>query len=448
MRRIEQAVLDVCTSHVCVSTYVCVLCTTLAGGHSSMQSPSWQLFCRVLFMVVALSLGLSGRSPQAMAASTHQQVSSVTTRSLLPTLPTDLETPDGTSNQGRSPHRNGWSSPKQIENSKGSVTQADFQPELEQPLTPTPSLINDSNAPNMPHVDHSNPDDATDHDVSENGEHRIEDPELGVLRLRELPVRTFNILDPELGVLRLQEVPIPAEERFPWLYWRTQLGFFWTDNVLSASEDPVREGIYQARMSLDAYPELNSRTFGVISLGGSLTRYADESNLDTQQFGAELGLYHTVTPRAYIQGGWRHEQFFARTDGDRFLRDNTLYFGLGRRDTLTSRLSLDTAYTFEYSTTDPIRRSRVFNRAYASFTYRLTPELDANVFYQLELTDFTRQDRNDFSQQLIGSLYYDFSSVSQLSVYAGGRLGDSSESFIDFDSLFVGVSISVNLPLF
>ncbi|MGB3494318.1 MAG: hypothetical protein WBA57_16440 [Elainellaceae cyanobacterium] len=448
-----------------------------------MQSGLW-LFHRVLIVTAVMCISQGWRSPMAMASAEKPlrgladrvdlETHSVPSGSAFSIANGSLDLAQSHAEWGDEPEPWHGSTSLKMENSwdiaatktEGAASEGSSASELFQPvlapatlalipfgdsardsLTRTPALelradtsLDESDAPSR---DVLPPESETP-----TGELIVGDPELGVLLLRELPVRRFNILDPELGVLRLQEVPLPADESYPWLYWRTQAGFFWTDNVLSASEDPVSEGIYLLRTTLSAYPELNSRTSAVATLSGGITRYSDEFELDTQQFDVGLGIYHAVTPRAYIQGGWQHEQFFTRTDGDRFLSDHTLYFNLGRQDQLTSRLSLNTAYAFEYSLTDPNERSRVFNRAYAYLRYDVTPALNAGLFYQVEFTDFTRQDRNDYSHQIIGSLNYDISSISQLSIYGGSRLGGSSESFIDLDSTFLGVSLSINLPLF
>jgi len=440
-----------------------------------MRSHPWHSFHQVLIVAAAMFVSQGLRSPMAMAFAEQSLQNPVKdsadlesqSASFAPQISTPNVTPERTESLFNSDGAiQTWhiSDSLNFEEKSGGIdfssASHEFQTVFESSTLTPARFVNIESEPSSPEsrlepqaalaqAEVENRDDGVPAEGENSSDELvIGDPELGELWLRERPVRTFNILDPELGVLRLQEAPLPAEESYPWVYWRTQFGFFWTDNVLSASEDPANEGIYQIRTTLSAYPELNSRTFGVATLSGGITRYSDEFELDTQQFDLGLGLYHAVTTRAYIQGGWQHEQFFSRSDGDRFLSNHTLYLNVGRRDRLTSQLSLDTAYAFEYSLADPNERSRVFNRAYANLTYQITPNLTAGLFYQFEWTDFTQQDRNDFSHQVIGSLNYDISSISQLSVYAGRRLGDSSESFIDLDSTFLGVSLSINLPLF
>lgn len=274
------------------------------------------------------------------------------------------------------------------------------------------------------------------------------DPELGVLRLIEVPVDSVEILDPELGVLRLQELPTATNESSPSVYLQVYSNFFWTDNVLSVVDDPVDDGILQFGLSLSAFPALGSRTYLLSSVAGDLVRYTDETDLDYNDLSFDLGVYHAFTRRAYLELGWNNNQFFDRGSGDRFLNDHSFYVAVGRRDRLSSRWSLDTEYELEYNLADPISRNRAINRVRASLEYQITPRLETDLSYRFTLVDFTKQDRNDFFHQFILGLNYDLSADSQISFFGGGRLGDSSESFLDFDSALVGVSISINLSLF
>ena len=276
----------------------------------------------------------------------------------------------------------------------------------------------------------------------------LADPELGVLRLIEVPVDSVEILDPELGVLRLQELPTATNESSPSVYLQVYSNFFWTDNVLSVVDDPIDDGIFQIGLSLSAFPALGSRTYLISSIGGDLVRYTDETDLDYNDLSFDLGVYHAFTRRAYLELGWNNNQFFDRASGDRFLNDHSFYVSVGRRDRLSSRLSLDTEYQLEYNLADPVSRNRAINQIRASLEYQITPRLETDVSYRFTLVDFTKQDRNDFFHQFILGLNYDLSADSQISFFGGGRLGDSSENFLDFDSALVGVSISVNLSLF
>jgi len=292
------------------------------------------------------------------------------------------------------------------------------------------------------------PDDENDSEPENIEDDSISDPELGILRLLELPVNSIEILDPDLGVIRTQELPPPSDDSSPSVYLTAFSNFFWTDNILSVSDDPIDDGIAQIGLSLSAFPALGSRTYLVSSVGGDLVRYTDEVDLDYNDIEFNLGVYHAFTRRAYLELGWNNAQFFDRRSGDRFLNDHSFYTAVGRRDRLTSRLTLNTEYELEYSLADPVSRNRVINQLRASLDYQITPRLETDASYRVTLVDFTTQNRNDFFQQITVGLSYDLSRDTTISVFGGSRFGDSSESFLDFNSSLVGISISVSVPLF
>ncbi len=282
----------------------------------------------------------------------------------------------------------------------------------------------------------------------EESENPFADPELGVLRLIEVPVESVEILDPELGILRLQELPLTTEEPSPSVYLQLYSNFFWTDNVSSVVDDSIDDGIFQIGASLSAFPALGSRTYLLSSVGGNLVRYTNETELDYNDISFDLGVYHAFTRRAYLELGWNNDQFFDRGSGDRFLNDHSFYVTVGRRDRLSPRLRLDSEYELEYNLSDPVNRNRAINQISTSLNYQVSQRLETELSYRFTLVDFTKQDRNDSYHQLIAELSYDLSPESRLSLFGGGRLGDSSESFLNFNSALVGISISVNLPLF
>lgn len=309
---------------------------------------------------------------------------------------------------------------------------------------PVPELSEDVNAPEMSPTDELDADDSLGNPALE----PALDPELGILRLIEVPAESVEILDPELGVLRLQELPLTTDSSDPSVYVQVYSNFFWTDNVSSVVDDPVDDGIVQLGVSLSAFPALGDRTYLISSASADLVRYTDETNLDYNDFSFDLGVYHAFTRRAYLELGWNNDQFFDRATGDRFLNEHSFYVSVGRRDRLSPQLRLDTEYELEYNLSDPVNRNRAINEFRASLEYQITPTLETDLSYRLNLIDFTKQDRNDFYHQLILGINYDLSRDTQISLFGGGRLGDSTESFLDFNSALVGISISVNVPLF
>lgn len=265
------------------------------------------------------------------------------------------------------------------------------------------------------------------------------DPDLGVLRLSPK-----TEADSDLGRLRLQPT-VEEPPRRPVVYATVRSSAFLSDNTFS-STDPIEDGLVKTGIGLRAVPALGSRTFLIATANGNIVRYFDETDFNYDELELRASIYHRITRRAYIDVGWRNEQFFAES-GDRFLSDHQLRASIGRRDRI-GPVSINTAYQFRRSFADPNRRSRLLNRLSLSARYPLRSDVDLGISYQLSLIDFTDIDRNDHYSQVLGELSYRPSSTTRLSLFGGGRFGDSSSDFVDFDSALIGITFSLNLPLF
>ena len=282
------------------------------------------------------------------------------------------------------------------------------------------------------------------------------DPELGILRLRLLSndasgvPSSAAVLDPELGVLRLRAIPQTSEpivEENSVVFAQGNLGFFSGNNLLARTE-PLSDVTLQSGLSLRVVPRLGPRTFFVGTAGGSVLNYADHSEFNYKELDLNVGIYHWLNQRTYVDVGWRNQQFFAEDGGDRFLNDHQARFSVGRTDQLTSDLKLDSAYHLQASWSDPTDRNRLINRLSVGLSHPITSEVNASVWYQLALIDFTQQDRYDSYHQFLAQLQFELSEEVTLTVFGGGRLGDSTHSLIDFDSTLLGISLAMNFALF
>jgi hypothetical protein len=274
------------------------------------------------------------------------------------------------------------------------------------------------------------------------------DPELGILQLREVPVPGLDAGDPELGNLRLREATVPSVRSRPSVYLQGRAGIFWSDNIFSSAVDPTQDGLFQSGVSLYALPSIAQRTYLTALVSGRIFRYFDETDISYNELQLGLGVYRVLNRRTYLDARWLNQQLFRRDEDDRFLNDHQLRFAVGRRDRLARDLDLNTSYRFRLSLADPEERSRVINTLAVGLTYEIRPRLEADLSYQFVLIDFTQQNRNDSYHQLIAQLSYDISRDVSISIFGGGRLGNSSESRIDLNTGLFGINIGVSLPLF
>jgi hypothetical protein len=273
------------------------------------------------------------------------------------------------------------------------------------------------------------------------------DPELGNLRLQESLERREPQLDPELGTLRIQQQPVQASRSQPTVYLQGRVDFFQSDNIFS-SLDPIDDSLIRTGLSLWAAPAIGPKTYLIGSISGNLIRYTNLDDFDYNEVRVGASIYQQLTPRMYGEVGFSNQQLFTAGEGDRFLNDNSVRLGLGRRDSLGRAVTLDSFYQLRYSFADPSDRSRVINTLGTSLNYNPTSNLQTGLDYQYALSSFTEQGREDNYHQLLARLSYDLSRNSRITVFGGFSFGNSSSRNVDFDSSILGVSLSVNLPLF
>lgn len=255
--------------------------------------------------------------------------------------------------------------------------------------------------------------------------------------------------DPELGRLRLRERALSIEqEDVDTVFLRGRFDYFTSDNILLDDVDPISDQFGRAGLAIVAIPQLGSNTQLLAAIGGNFAFYGDLSELNYSNLELRAEVRQTIFPNTFATIGWSNRQFFSAEDGDRFLNNHALRLALSRRDSIAERLSLNSYYQLRFNFSDPIDRSRLTNTIGASLSYALEPDLDLELSYQLDLTDFTQRDRNDTYHQVTAQLSYDLTRNSRVSLYGGFSFGESSNADVDFDSSIVGVSFSTYLPLF
>ena len=293
------------------------------------------------------------------------------------------------------------------------------------------STETDSTETDSTETDASQSDASTDDLTGEQADDQAEDSELGILRLREQELE------------RIESQSASARET---VYFIGRLSFFKSDNILLDRLDPIDDQLISLSTSVLAAPSLGPDTLLIASVEGGLIHYNELSELDYRELEFRASLRQFFSARTYGEIGWSNQQLF--DDGDRFFNDHSLRLTLARRDPLVSNLRLDSFYQLRLSFADPSDRNRIINTLGVGLNYNLQPDLSVGLDYQLTLTDFTQQDRDDLYNQVVAQLSYDLSRNSRIILFGGFSFGDSSDSDVDFNSAIFGASIDVNVPLF
>jgi hypothetical protein len=257
----------------------------------------------------------------------------------------------------------------------------------------------------------------------------------------------------------LEQLPIPIDspvaQRKPVGYLKARVGYFYSTNIFSEQNNPTNDGLIFSGLTLaSAYFPLSTKTYISGSIDGNLIRYGDESEYSYNQLRFNLGLYQQLSRQMYGEINFSNQQLFYSNNseffqsGERFLNENSVRLSVGRRDPLSRKLTLDTAYELSINIADPARRSRVINSFWVSLNYFLEKPLQASLNYQLNLSDFTERDREDQFHRIYGNLNYRLSNTSNVNLQTGFTLGNSTNPNIDFDGWFFGVNYNLELGRF
>lgn len=284
------------------------------------------------------------------------------------------------------------------------------------------------------------------------------DPELGVIRVRN------PLEDPELGILRIREQPdLPVAAAPPKIAFLTaRFSLVNSDNVLLLVNDVgglTGDTFYRPAVSLAAYPSLGPETVLIGSLDAGLQRYTRQSAINYDDWRIRLALRQGLSPRSYVQVGVTYQELL-RAGGSRFrfFDNRAATLTLGRRDPLTPNLVIDSFYQVQWN--DARSRSQTPSGIVATDFSRLgqtaglylgyTPnnQWHTGLSYQLNLIDYTTQERYDTVQQLLGQLVYSITPRVRLSLYGGWSFGRSSDPRINFNDTILGLTLDATVPLF
>lgn len=264
-------------------------------------------------------------------------------------------------------------------------------------------------------------------------------------------------IDPELGTLLLQEIKpnaIPKPEK-PWIYLIANFGYLRSNNIFSSSSPNlvIDDDLFRTGITLLTFPSLSEQTSLLASVGGTFVSYANQSAFDYDQLNLNVGLVHHFNDNLSGQIGWKNRQLFDSgdnnliNDGTRFLNDHSFYIGLINQTNLTENLSFHSSYQFQSNFSEPQSRSQLINSFNLGLDYQFNPQLKAGLNYQLILSNFTEQDRDDIYHELMSNLVYTLSPNVSFEMFLGHSFGDSSKSSlnIDYDSFIFGLGMNVYL---
>lgn len=274
------------------------------------------------------------------------------------------------------------------------------------------------------------------------------DSELGEIRVRS------TVEDPELGILRIREQPIltsTSQPPTPVAYLTGRVGYINSDNIFLGINEQlgiVGDDFFRYGAALSFYPALGPQTFLLATAETNFQRYTSVTEASYDQVRFRVGVRQGLFPRTYGEVGWSYQQLFRPGYRDRFFENHGFDVTLGRRDPLAENLLLSSYYRLQLNLSEPASFDRVI-QAFGTYAgYEITPNLEFGLNYQLTLADYTQQQRYDTYHQVLGQFVYSLTPRTRVSLFGGFSFGRSSDETVRFNDTIFGVFLESSLVLF
>ncbi len=256
-------------------------------------------------------------------------------------------------------------------------------------------------------------------------------------------------LETEFGIVKPIAPPKPPEQpKQPTAQLLLRSSALTTSNLTTVKSFAPSTTVLENNAMLLVTPRLGDSTTLITTLSAGQLSFTSNSETNYHQWGISAALQQRLAPNMYVQAGWSQDHLVRNSSGDRLLRDNALQALIGRQDTLTDNLRLDTAYEFRASFSNPDDQSRVSHTIGGRLRYDWSPRFETAIDYRFSLQDYRKIARNDTMHQVGAIATYHISPEVFLSgtvSYLFGRSSDVSKTPNNFS---LGVTIGANLPLF
>jgi hypothetical protein len=216
------------------------------------------------------------------------------------------------------------------------------------------------------------------------------------------------------------------------------------------SSAPNRDTVFVNSALLRGTLDLGAETRLVAGAGGSSVLFTSNYGYNALNF--SFGVQQQLGNNTAAELGWLQERLYEK-GSDNELVDNSVRLAVGRRDRLSSKLSLDSGYELRVSFASPIDRSLVRNTLTVGLGYDITPRLQGRLDYQVVFDDFTRQDLLNTRQQVSALAIYYLNRNKFISGSVSYLFGDSynrlrNSEIENLNDLSIGVNIGYNLSIF
>jgi hypothetical protein len=271
------------------------------------------------------------------------------------------------------------------------------------------------------------------------------------------PEEPFLPLDPielesEFGIVKPIAPPKPPKQpkqpKQPTAQLLLRSSAMTTSNLTTVKSFAPSSTLLNNSAMLLFTPRLGESTTLIATLSAGQASFTSQSESNYHHWGVSAAIQQRLAPNMYVQAGWSQDHLYRNGSGDRLLRDHSLQALIGRQDTLTDNLRLDTAYEFRASFSNPDDQSRVSQTIGGRLRYDWSPRFETAIDYRLSIQDYRKIVRHDTMHEVSAIATYHISPEFFVSGNVSYLFGRSSDVSKTPDNFSVGVTIGANLPLF
>ncbi len=268
------------------------------------------------------------------------------------------------------------------------------------------------------------------------------------------PEEPFLPLDPieleaEFGIVQpLVKPPVAEQPKQPTVQLLLRSSGMTTSNVTTVKSFAPSSTLLANTAMLLMTPRLGDSTTLIATVSAGQTSFTSQSESNYHHWGVSAAIQQRLAPNFYVQAGWGHDHLYRNSTGDRLLRDHSLQALIGRQDTLTDNLRLDTAYEFRASFSNPDDQSKVSHTLGGRLRYDWSPRFETALDYRFGVHDYRKISRHDTMHEVSAIATYHISPEVFVSGNVSYLFGRSSDVSKTPDNFSLGVTIGANLPLF
>jgi len=261
----------------------------------------------------------------------------------------------------------------------------------------------------------------------------------------------INLLDREFGQQTINGLIRQKPEQFMLMF--ESMGFF-TSNARLSPGPEKSDWVGRPGLRGAWFPQLTDRINLMAMSNYSLWRYAEQKQLDFDDFGGQFGLQYHLG-RGQLPGGisrftgWAQYRYQRLTSpwhwGGRLYENHFIEAGLRKGWQLRPDLSLwlggNAAVSIEGA---PAAFRRHEYSTQAGVAWQITPKLAFTTLYRFAWFDYVKVSRNDLNHLLFMGLGYQMNRHLVAQLFVSGIFNHSDVNAFDYQALNTGMGVVIS----